>query len=180
MVVGAIKTGKGQRILILGSQGMLGHALQPFFPRATLKSHQDLDITNRERVLETIRSKKYSVIINSAAFTNVEAAEEMVDAAIAVNATGPEYIAEACEKSGSRLIHFSTDYVFDGSKQEFDEDDIPNPINSYGKSKYLGERAIRENMGDYRIIRTSGLFGNNGKNFIDTIQYRSKQQEYVK
>jgi len=167
-------------VIILGASGMLGHALQKIYPEAIRVTHRDFDITNKKDVYALIGDSKNSIVLNSAAYTNVEASEDNIESAFAVNADGPEYIAAACKKSGSMLVHFSSDYVFDGTKKEFDEYDIPHPINTYGKSKFAGEVNIRKNMEDFRIIRTSWLFGECGKNFIDTIISLSKHMDTVK
>lgn len=174
MVVGAIKT------LIIGSSGMLGSDLCKVFPDAVKLTHRDLDITNREQVIESILKIKPNVVINAAAYTNVNGCEDNQELAFQVNGSGPEYIAEACSIVEAKLVHFSTDYVFDGSKEEYVESDIPNPINVYGHSKLLGEKKIIENMDDYRIVRISWLFGIHGKNFVETMLRLSREMDTVK
>lgn len=153
MVVGTIKT------LIIGSTGMLGSDLCKVYPDTVKLTHRDLDITDIEQVLESILKIKPDVVINAAAYTNVDGCEDNQELAFQVNGYGPGHIAEACSIIGAKLINFSTDYVFDGSKKEYLESDISNPINVYGYSKLLGENKIIENMNDYRIIRISWLFG---------------------
>jgi len=174
MVVGAIKT------LIIGSNGMLGSDLCKVFPDAVKLTHHDLDITDREQVIESILKIKPDVVINAAAYTNVDGCEDNKELAFQVNGYGPGYIAEACARVGAKLVHFSTDYVFDGSKKEYVESDIPNPINVYGHSKLLGEKKIIENMDDYRIVRISWLFGIHGKNFVETMLKLSGEMDTVK
>lgn len=174
MVVGAIKT------LIIGANGMLGTDLCKVFPDAIKLTHQNLDITNREQVIEYILKIKPDVVINAAAYTNVDGCEDNQELAFQVNGYGPGYIAESCVKAGAILVHFSTDYVFDGSKKKYIESDITNPINVYGHSKLLGEKKIIENMDDYRIIRISWLFGIHGKNFVEIILKLSKEVNCVK
>lgn len=129
MVVGAIKT------LILGANGMLGFDLCKAFPDAIKLTHRELDITNRDQVLESILRINPKLVINAAAYTDVEGCEDQQELAFQVNGYGPGYIAEACNKIGAILVHFSTDYVFDGSKKEYVESDAPNPINIYGKTR---------------------------------------------
>ena len=163
MVVGKIKT------LILGAGGMLGTDLCSVFPHAVKLKHSDIDITDRERVIESIRNIKPDVVINAAAYTDVDGCEDNQELAFEVNGRALGYIAQGCSLAGAKLVHFSTDYVFDGSKEEYVESDITCPINVYGESKLLGERNIIENMGDYRIIRTSWLFGLHGGNFVETM-----------
>lgn len=174
MVVEAIKT------LIIGSNGMLGSDLCKVFPDAVKLTHHDLDITDREQVIESILKIKPDVVINAAAYTNVDGCEDNKELAFQVNGYGPGYIAKACARAGAALVHFSTDYVFDGSKKEYIESDIPNPINVYGDSKLLGEKKIVENMDDYRIVRISWLFGIHGKNFVETMIKLSGEMDTVK
>jgi dTDP-4-dehydrorhamnose reductase len=174
MVVETIKT------LILGSNGMLGYDLCRIFPDCIQLTRNELDITDRTKVIETISGIRPEVVINAAAYTDVDGCEDNKELAFAVNGYGPGYIAEACSAVGAILVHYSTDYVFDGSKKEYLESDATNPINVYGESKLLGEQLIAENMDDFRIIRTSWLFGFNGKNFVDTMLGISGKMDYVK
>ena len=174
MVVAKIKT------LILGVGGMLGKDLKGAFPDAIALSHRELDITDREQVMRAIKELEPQVVINSAAYTNVDGCEDEQELALNINGKGPGYVAEACQAAGAKLIHYSTDYVFDGSKKEYVESDATNPINAYGKSKLTGEQRIAGAMRDYRIVRTSWLFGRHGKNFVDTMLTLSKQMEKVK
>lgn len=174
MVVGAIKT------LITGSNGMLGSDLCKVFPEAITLTHKDLDITNRAQVLDFIQKISPDVVINAAAYTNVDGCEDNQELAFQVNGYGPGNLAEACNKIGAKLVHFSTDYVFDGSKAQYKEFDIPSPINVYGQSKLLGEQEIMKNLKDYRIIRISWLFGKHGKNFVETILKLSHEIDEVK
>jgi dTDP-4-dehydrorhamnose reductase len=170
---------KGSDVLILGAFGMLGHALQAVFPGAILKG-RDLDITDQALVSSFIRDQTPKIVINSAGYTNVDGCEDEPEHAFAVNGMALAHIATACQQTRATLVHYSTDYIFDGSKQEYIESDAPNPISLYGQSKLLGEEMIREHMDDYRIIRTSWLFGRHGKNFVDTILQLSGQMETVK
>lgn len=163
MVVGTIKT------LIIGASGMLGFDICKVFPEAVKLTHKELDITNRDQVLESIQKIKPEIVVNAAAYTDVDGCEDNQELAFQVNGYGPGYIAEACSKMDATLVHFSTDYVFDGSQTGYTESDTPDPINVYGRSKLLGEKKIAENMDDYRIIRISWLFGTHGKNFVETI-----------
>ena len=171
MVVGAIKT------LIIGSNGMLGSDLCKVFPYAIKLTHKDLDITNRTRVINCIQDIRPDVVINAAAYTNVDGCEDNKELAFQINGYGPGHVAEACSKVGATLVHFSTDYVFDGSKKDYAESDTPNPINVYGHSKLLGENKIIGNMDDYRI---SWLFGIHGKNFVETMIKLSREMDTVK
>jgi dTDP-4-dehydrorhamnose reductase len=158
---------------------MLGHALQKVFPDAVMKGHE-LDIARKAGIHSYISSEKPAIVINAAAYTDVEGAEDHPERAFAVNGTAPGYIAEACREAGALLVHYSTDYVFNGQKEEYFENDSPDPINIYGKSKLLGEHLIRENLDAYLIIRTSWLFGPHGKNFVDSMVALSGEMEFVK
>lgn len=166
--------------MILGAGGMLGTDLCKVFPDALKFTHHELDITERELVIKTIRENKPDVVINAAAYTKVDQAEDEEELACAINGYAPGYIAEGCALAGATLIHYSTDYVFDGSKPEYIESDQTNPINAYGRSKLLGEQEIAKHTDNYMIIRTSWLFGKHGRNFVDTMMRLSPQMENVK
>ncbi|AKB79983.1 dTDP-4-dehydrorhamnose reductase [Methanosarcina horonobensis HB-1 = JCM 15518] len=172
--MGAIKT------LIIGASGMLGSDLCKVFPDAIKLAHKNLDITDREQVIESVLKTKPDIVINAAAYTNVDGCEDNQELAFQVNGSGPGYIAEACSIVGAKLVHFSTDYVFDGSKKEHMESDVPSPINVYGDSKLLGEKKIIENINDYRIVRISWLFGIHGENFVETMLRSSGEMDTVK
>ncbi len=163
MVVGKIKT------LILGAGGMLGTDLQTVFPQAISFTHAELDITDKNAVFSVIDRYKPDIVINAAAYTKVDDCEENIERAFSVNGTAPGYIAAACRSTASSLVHFSTDYVFDGEKKEYTESDKPNPINMYGASKLEGELAIARATERHYIIRTSWLFGLHGANFVETM-----------
>jgi len=179
MVVEAITPVNNQRVLILGAFGMLGHDLQAVFPEAICHG-RDVDITDETAVFSCITHAKPKVVLNAAAYTDVDGCEEDPGSAFRVNGEGPGYIAKACNAAGAVLIHYSTDYVFDGARPEYFEDDTPHPINVYGESKLLGEVRVREYTDDYRIIRTSWLFGRHGKNFVDTMIQLSRQMYQVR
>ncbi|VVB96461.1 RmlD substrate binding domain protein [uncultured archaeon] len=174
MVVGKIKT------MIFGAGGMLGTELCAVFPDAVKLTHSDIDITDKKKVMESIARVKPDVVINAAAYTAVDDCEDNRELAFDINGKAPGHIAEGCNITGAKLVHYSTDYVFDGSINEYMESDIPNPINVYGKSKLLGENNIIAKMDDYRIIRTSWLFGAHGRNFVDTMLDMSSRMDKVK
>ena len=174
MVVGTIKT------VIFGASGMLGSDLSEVFPDASKFTHHDLDITNKQQVIKIIEVINPAVVINAAAYTNVDECEDEQDLAFEVNGHAPGYMAQACSGIGAILVHFSTDYVFDGSEKEYVESDTTNPINVYGQSKLMGEQEIIKNTDNYRIIRTSWLFGIHGRNFVDTILRLSEGMDAVK
>jgi len=174
MVVGKIKT------LIFGAGGMLGTELCSVFPEAVKLKHADVDLGDREKVIDTIKSIKPDVVINAAAYTAVDDCEDNQELAFEINGKAPGYIAQGCAITGAKLIHYSTDYIFNGSRKEYFEADTPDPINVYGQSKLMGELNIIKNMQNFRIIRTSWLFGSHGKNFVDTMLKLSKEMSSVK
>jgi len=163
------------KILLLGKNGMLGSAFM-----AELSGEKDfetfafdketLDITNYPSLEKTFNDISPDIVINCAAYTAVDDCETNKDLAYKINGEVLEKISKFCQKNNSILIHFSTDYVFDGKKSDgYLENDSTLPINAYGESKLFGENNIRENMDRYYIVRTSWLYGPNGKNFVDTI-----------
>jgi dTDP-4-dehydrorhamnose reductase len=180
MVVETIKEIKAQKVVIFGANGMLGYALQQVFAQAHFFGHPDVEISDKTAVMKMVKRERPSVLINAAAYNDVDSCEDNRDHALMVNGHGPGHIAAACSEVGAILIHYSSDYIFDGKKPEYCEDDPPNPINIYGESKVLGEVSIRENMENYRIIRTSWLFGSHGKNFVDTVRALSRQMPVVR
>lgn len=167
------------KVLILGAYGMLGHDLQQVFPFAEFRG-RDLDITDERKITATIRDSKPGLVINAAGYTDVDGCEDNRAIAFMINGEALAPIALACHNSGACLIHFSTDYIFDGTKKSYRETDVPHPINAYGESKLLGEKNIQENMDDYRIIRTSWLFGRHGKNFVETMLRLSHEMPQVR
>lgn len=130
----------------------------------------ELDITKREDVIKKVADLKPELVINAAAYTDVDGCETNKELAMNVNGYAVGYIAEACNKINAPLVHISTDYVFDGKKSGgYLEEDKKNPINVYGQSKALGEDLLMKNTKKFFLIRTAWLYGPNGKNFVDTI-----------
>jgi len=161
------------KVLVVGYRGMLGTDLMavlgPVYDVCGLDL-PELDITKPEQCMEKVKQTHPDVILNAAAFTRVDDCETRQAEAFLVNGHGAENLAQAAAAAGSSLIHYSTDYIFDGKKPEaYQEEDLPNPQSVYGKSKLLGENLIREHCPDHMILRTSWLFGKNGANFIRTI-----------
>ena len=157
------------RFLITGAGGMLGRDLQSVLAGAgadvTALSRADLDITDPAAVRDAVASAAPDVVVNAAAWTDVDGAESAEDAATAVNGHA---VAQLAAAAGKRLIHISTDYVFDGSaRSPIPEDTDQNPINAYGRSKALGERAVLA-AGGY-VVRTAWLYGEHGPNFVRTM-----------
>jgi dTDP-4-dehydrorhamnose reductase len=179
-VVAAIKEVKSGNVLIFGAGGMLGHSIRDVFPDAMTFGHRDVEITDAAAVRTAIHREKPFAVINAAAYTDVDGCEDNQDHANAVNGLAPGYLASACSDTGAILVHYSTDYIFDGTRMDYREDDRPNPLSAYGRSKLLGEQSIQKKLKNYRIIRTSWLFGAHGKNFVDTILTLSRQMPQVK
>ncbi len=172
------------KTLILGAKGMLGHELAKAFLdfKPFLWDMEEIDITNETQVNEKISDLAPELIINAAAYTNVDACETNEELATKVNGQAVGYLANVAAKLGATLVHYSTDYVFDGSSKEgYKEDDEPNPINAYGRSKLEGElRVQRSELRDWYIIRTAWLYGKDGKNFVETMLGLAEKGEPIK
>jgi dTDP-4-dehydrorhamnose reductase len=141
----------------------------------------DFDISNFSSVYQHVVKGKYDVVINCASKTNVDECEIELDRAFSVNALGARNLAIACERCGSKLVHFSTDYVFDGTNSVlYREWDFPNPINVYGKSKLLSETYVKMFCKEHFIIRTAWLYGAKGENFVKTILRISREKGELK
>jgi len=172
------------KIALIGSTGMLGidvnSALKGVNFLIRNYNSNNLDIADPQAVNDAVSGFKPDYIINCAAYTNVDGAETEKEKADAVNNIGVQNLAEAALNTGSRIIHISTDYVFDGSKRTpYAEDDAPNPINEYGLSKLRGEEALKNSGASYIILRTSWLYGKNGKNFVNTILKLADSQKKI-
>lgn len=162
------------KILVTGADGMLGSDLCPMLEDSGFEvietTINELDITNELNVHSVISDVKPDYVIHCAAYTNVDKAEEERETATLVNATGTQYIAQACKKNDCTLVYISTDYVFDGNKETpYETNDKTSPINLYGLSKLQGEQAIQKICNRYYILRTSWLYGHHGKNFVETM-----------
>lgn len=169
--------------VIVGAKGMLGSMLSVVFAdkQPILVDKDEIDITNEGSVRQVLRDAGASIVINAAAYTNVDAAEENKDDAFLINETGVKNLATVCRELSATLVHFSTDYVFSGTKQEgYTESDSPGPaINVYGQSKLAGERALKESGCNFYLVRTAWLYGPNGKNFVDTMLQLAQKQDHV-
>lgn len=173
------------KILVTGSKGQVGseicqQALASQFELVDLDRSQ-LDITDEKRVNEIITRAKPNLVINSAAYTKVDQAETEPEKAFAVNAIGARHIARVCQKLNIPLFHISTDYVFDGKKKSaYTEEDIVNPVNVYGHSKWEGEQAVRQNCSQHIILRSSWIFGYYGHNFVKTMLRLGQERKEIK
>lgn len=172
-------------IWVTGSRGMLGSELLESLREGEFPctgTDREVDLTSAADIDAFLQGREVTTIINCAAYTDVERAEDEPAAAEAVNGTAVKHLAEAALRTGARLIHFSTDFVFDGSKREpYTEEDPVNPISVYGKTKLSGEEYIRAILERYYIFRISWLYGKNGKNFVDTMLhlFRNREELYV-
>tara|TARA_R110002167_G_scaffold302554_2_gene506852 strand:+ start:620 stop:1441 length:822 start_codon:yes stop_codon:yes gene_type:complete len=176
-----------KRVLVTGASGQLGRSLQDLaheYPKLefVFMDSKDLDITDSQKVKETIELGAFDHCINCAAYTNVEQAEKSPEKAFKVNAEAVKNLALLCKKYHVTLIHISTDYVFDGEKgSPYTVDDRPNPINEYGKTKWEGEKYIQKLMDEYYIVRTSWLYHKKyGKNFYRTILEKANKGEELR
>jgi dTDP-4-dehydrorhamnose reductase len=162
------------RILISGQHGQVSLELQQRLgdlAQLHVMGRDQLDLANPEGIRERVQSLKPDLIINAAAHTAVDQAESEPELAFAINARAPGVFAEEAAKLGIPLIHYSTDYVFDGSKSSpYTEDDEPNPLGVYGRSKLAGEQAITAVGGQHLILRTSWVYSRHGRNFLLTMQ----------
>jgi dTDP-4-dehydrorhamnose reductase len=163
------------KVLVTGANGQLGQAIQ-FIATNYLNinfvfcNSSDLDITNKENCTTAFHTIKPDYCINAAAYTAVDKAESERDKAQLINVLGAKNIAEACKEFDTKLIHISTDFVFDGTKKaRYNEMDLPNPKGVYGQTKLDGEKAIQEVFSNYFIIRTSWVYSQFGNNFMKTM-----------
>jgi dTDP-4-dehydrorhamnose reductase len=174
------------KYLITGKNGQLARAFINKFEELSIDfsapDESRLDITDPAMVFEIIDSYKPDVIINCAAYNLVDKAEHAGDTAYAVNAIGPRNVARATAKQKAILVHFSSDYVFDGSKNDglYTESDPVNPVNVYGKSKLAGERYVQEEWGKCLILRLSWVFGEGEQNYVHKVREWSKSSDYLK
>lgn len=169
------------RILILGSLGQVGRELQRSFADAgeiTARDRDTIDLAVPDQIRALVRSVAPDIILNAAAYTAVDRAESEPEIAFAVNEQAPATLAEEALRSGALLVHYSTDYVFDGSKTNpWIESDSPSPLNVYGASKLAGEDAIRKVGGRHLIFRTSWVYGPHGNNFLFTMLRLGRERD---
>jgi dTDP-4-dehydrorhamnose reductase len=171
------------KILIIGSGGRLGAALtREYRDKFDVVgfNHAQLDLANFEQVREKVTALDFDVLINCAAFTNVDLCETQREQAFQINAEAPRVLGEICRDKKAKLIHFSTDYVFDGEKREpYTEDDVAKPISVYGESKREGEKLVLQTQDRHLIVRVSWVFGPDRPSFIDGVIKRARENEHV-
>ncbi len=173
-----------KRILLTGKTGQVGWELErTLAPLGELMSfdRRSLDLSNPDSIRAVVRDVKPQVIVNAAAYTAVDRAESEPEAAFAINANAPAVFAEETKRLGALLVHYSTDYIFDGTKAApYVEDDSPNPLSVYGKSKLVGEQAIRESGCNHLILRTSWVYAARGQNFLLTMLRLAGERRQLK
>lgn len=173
------------KILVTGANGQLAQCIKDLEPNfldsiISYKNSLNLDITNSDQVNTIFKKNNFDWCINCAAYTNVEKAETEKDKAFDVNHLGVKNIALACRDNNTKLIHISTDFVFDGmSSKTYTENDEPNPINVYGLSKLKGEKEVQSLLKEYYIIRTSWLYSEYRNNFLKTILKLSETKSEI-
>ncbi|MBX3665776.1 MAG: dTDP-4-dehydrorhamnose reductase [Burkholderiales bacterium] len=167
-------------ILLTGKTGQVGHELVTTLAplgRVVAVGRDQLDLTQPDSIVRCVRETAPDIIVNAAGYTSVDDAESVPELAMQVNATAPGIMAEEARRSGALLVHYSTDYVYDGSKAGvYREDDTPNPVNVYGRSKLEGEYHITASGCRHLILRTSWLYADRGVNFLLTILRLARQR----
>ena len=172
------------KILLTGKNGQVGGELARLLPEigdVIAVDRQQLDLAHPDQIRRTIRDIRPQLIVNAAAYTPVDQAEEEESVARAINTDAPGVMAEEAKKIGAALVHYSTDYVFDGAKDTpYEETDPTNPLNAYGRTKLDGEHAIRQAAVPHLILRTQWVYGIRGKNFLLTILRLAAEREELR
>jgi len=172
------------RILITGKTGQVGYELERSLQGlgdVIALDRTQLDLSDSDNLRQTIRDIKPDLIVNPAAYTAVDRAESEPEIAMQINGIAPGIMAEEASRIGSAIIHYSTDYVFDGNNpQQYLEEDTPNPVNVYGRTKLAGEQAIQAAGAPYLILRTSWVYAMRGQNFLLTIKRLAKERDALR
>jgi dTDP-4-dehydrorhamnose reductase len=167
----------------LGAGGRLGASLTREYREkfdVVAFDHAQLDLAKLEQIRDKLSPLEFDLLINCAAFTNVDLCEKEIDQAFAINAEAPQLLARICRDKQARLIHFSTDYVFDGEKREpYTETDVAKPISVYGESKRTGEKLVLQTQDRHLIVRVSWVFGPDRPSFVDAMIKRAREQDYL-
>jgi dTDP-4-dehydrorhamnose reductase len=168
------RSGTAQNILLIGNNGQVGFELATLLPalgRVRTVDFPEIDLSKPDSIRAIVRDSHPDLIINAAAYTAVDKAESEPGLCHAINATAPAVLAEEAVRIGATLIHYSTDFVFDGAKRTpYSEDDTPNPVSVYGRTKLEGDNAILASGANHLIFRTAWVYGRRGKNFLLTLQ----------
>src|SRR5882724_944498 len=171
-------------ILLTGKNGQIGSELFRLLPQlgeVVALDRNQLDLRRGDDIRRIIRETRPQIVVNAAAYTAVDAAEKNESEAYAINAEAPRLLAEEAKRLGALLVHFSTDYVFDGSKRSpYNETDEVNPLNVYGKTKLSGERAIHSSGVPHLIFRTAWVYATRGRNFLLTILRLATEREELR
>jgi len=172
------------KILIFGRIGQVGWELRhklACLGQVTAVEYPEIDFTSPDSIRVAVRAAQPAILINAAAYTAVDKAESDQELALAINGTAPGVIAEEAKRLDSLLVHYSTDYVFDGAKQSpYVETDAPNPLNVYGKTKLKGDEAIQAVGGEFLILRTSWVYGARGSNFLLTMLRLARERSELR
>lgn len=171
-------------VLITGKNGQVGWELQrtmAHIGRVVACGSQDLDLSDPDRIVSLLRDIKPSIIINPAAYTAVDKAEEEVDLAMKINGVAPGILGEEAARLGAFMIHYSTDYVFNGRKETpYTEEDVPDPISVYGATKLHGDNAVQASGVKHMIFRTSWVYAARGHNFLNSMLKLGRQREELR
>jgi dTDP-4-dehydrorhamnose reductase len=172
------------RILLIGRIGQVGwelrRALGPM-ARLTVVDFPEIDLTRPDSIRETVRAARPEILINAAAYTAVDKAESEPELAMKINGLAPGILAEEARKTGALLVHYSTDYIFDGAKPEaYLETDAPNPTSVYGRSKLAGDEAVRSAGGAHLIFRLCWVYGARGQNFMLTMMRLARERDTLR
>jgi dTDP-4-dehydrorhamnose reductase len=175
------------RAVVFGAGGLLGQTLVARLPESGIdllaapRGRSEANITDASRVGELLDRLRPDLVFNAAAFTDVDGSEDQPQAALAANAEGPEVLARAAQAVGAALVHYSTDFVFDGERETpYDEDVPPSPLSTYGRTKLAGERRVQAALARSFIVRVGCLYGQGGRNFPSTLLRRLRQGEPIR
>jgi len=172
------------KILVTGSNGQLGRELVEILPgrdhEVVALSRGELDVADPAAVERAVEASSPELVVNAAAYTDVDGSETEMETAFSVNALGPRNLAQACERRGCELLHVSTNYVFDGkSERPYEPFDLPNPISAYGRTKLAGEEYVKHLSNRWYLVRTAGVYGE-GHNFVRTMLRVARERDVLK
>jgi dTDP-4-dehydrorhamnose reductase len=171
-------------ILLVGRIGQVGWELRRTlapFARVTALDFPDIDLSQPDSIRQAVRQVRPRILVNAAAYTAVDKAESELDLAMKINGVAPGVLAEEAARSGALLVHYSTDYIFDGAKREpYVETDPPNPMSAYGRSKLAGDRAVQAVGGPHLVFRLCWVYGARGQNFMLTMMRLARERETLR